>query len=403
MKTINTNIVIFGAGVAGLWLHNQLNALGYHCLLIEKNTIGGTQTLSSQGIIHGGIKYTLNGILSRSASEISDMPSRWLQCLKGEGDIDLSLVKILTRNQLMWSKNNLSAKLTSFFSSKALNSKIKPVSIKNRPNVFQSDQFQGNLYQLNEPVIDTYSLVKNLSFLQESRILKLTKNYKFIKDDQGLNSIILDNRLTIIADQFIFAAGEGNADLLKDVEQTSPIMQKRPLQMILAKGNSLPSLYAHCIGTNAKPLLTITTHPQEDGSKIWYIGGNIAEEGIKKSPQELIATSKLSLKNLIPWINTDNLQWATHYVNRAEPLQNNLSRPDAAYVHQWKNLITAWPTKLALTPNLADKIIKEIEHKNFQKISSQENDHCHTTLLEWKKSNPLNMTPTLWETAFNAL
>ena len=71
--TLRPDIVIFGGGIAGLWLINRLNAAGYQCLLLESATLGGDQTLASQGIIHGGLKYALGGNLSNESEAISAM------------------------------------------------------------------------------------------------------------------------------------------------------------------------------------------------------------------------------------------------------------------------------------------------------------------------------------------
>ena len=78
----SADVVIIGAGIAGLWLHNRLNNMGFHALLLENKTIGNAQTLSSQGIIHGGAKYALNGIFSKATQAIGAMPDRWKSCLQ---------------------------------------------------------------------------------------------------------------------------------------------------------------------------------------------------------------------------------------------------------------------------------------------------------------------------------
>ena len=44
---LKPDILIFGGGIAGLWLINRLNAAGYQCLLLETDTLGGDQTLAS--------------------------------------------------------------------------------------------------------------------------------------------------------------------------------------------------------------------------------------------------------------------------------------------------------------------------------------------------------------------
>ena len=57
--TLRPDIVIFGGGIAGLWLINRLNAAGYQCLLLESATLGGDQTLASQGILEAAMDNSL--------------------------------------------------------------------------------------------------------------------------------------------------------------------------------------------------------------------------------------------------------------------------------------------------------------------------------------------------------
>jgi len=65
MKPLNTlvrvDVAIIGGGIAGLWLLARLRQRGYGVLLIESERLGTGQTISSQGIIHGGTKYALRG------------------------------------------------------------------------------------------------------------------------------------------------------------------------------------------------------------------------------------------------------------------------------------------------------------------------------------------------------
>ena len=87
-------IVIFGAGIAGLWLFHRLRRLGYHTILLESKGIGGGQSLSSQGIIHSGMKYAFGGIWDKDIraliSILSQMPDRWEKSLKIGDEVDLS-------------------------------------------------------------------------------------------------------------------------------------------------------------------------------------------------------------------------------------------------------------------------------------------------------------------------
>ena len=57
---MQVDVLIFGGGAAGLWLLDELARRGDRVLLLEAVRPAG-QTIASQGIIHGGLKYTLQG------------------------------------------------------------------------------------------------------------------------------------------------------------------------------------------------------------------------------------------------------------------------------------------------------------------------------------------------------
>ena len=103
----STDIVVFGGGVAGLWLLNRLRNEGYGVILLESNTLGCGQTVASQGIIHGGLKYAMTGSLTGASNVIADMPARWRNSLQGSieetFDIDLSNVRVTSDHYYMWS------------------------------------------------------------------------------------------------------------------------------------------------------------------------------------------------------------------------------------------------------------------------------------------------------------
>lgn len=394
-QQLNTDVVIIGAGIAGLWLHHRLNDLGFHALLLENGQIGRGQTLSSQGIIHGGSKYALNGILSKASQVISSMPARWKACLDGNGEINLSKVKQLAEHQLLWSKDRLSSKMVSFFASKALSSRMQPVDKKERPAVFTHPAFKGALYQLDEPVLDVPSLLTELVRPWHERMLLVAENASYLWQQSGqhIESLLLGDEYEIHAQQFVLTAGEGTEAILASLNQQKPAMQRRPLQMVLCKSQQadkpLPMMYAHSLGSGSKPIATISSHKDKTGNVVWYIGGNIAEEGVGKSKDKLIQEARQLLKDILPWLDLPELEWATHPVNRAEPKQSSLSRPDTAFVSTQDNLHVCWPTKLALAPDLADQAISALEKSGLKPGSYQNPDYPHPDIAD-----------SLWDRAF---
>jgi len=392
--TLNTDVVIIGAGIAGLWLHHRLNDMGIHAILLEHGDIGQGQTLSSQGIIHGGSKYALNGVLSKAAQVISTMPARWKSALNGEGDIDLRSVRKLADHQLLWSKDKLSSKMVSFFASKALSSRMQRVDKREAPALFQDAGFKGTLYQLDEPVLDIPSLLTKITEKWHSRMLLVPKDrqYHWQRTGQKVETVQIGD-MTIHAKQFVLTAGEGNEALLQSLGIKQPAMQRRPLQMVLCKSHDstqpLPTIYAHSLGSGSKPIATISSHKTQQGETVWYIGGNIAEEGVGKSRNDLIAEAQQLLNNILPWFKLPDLDWATHAVNRAEPKQSSLTRPDNAFIDSQQNIHICWPTKLALAPDLADQVLKAINVDSIEKQTYDNPDFPHPEIAK-----------PLWDRAF---
>ena len=357
--TLDTDICIIGGGIAGLWLNARLRQAGYQSLLVERGALGGGQSVKSQGIIHGGIKYALGGKLNAATEAIAGMPERWRSCLAGEGELDLRGVRVLSEHHYLWSPGSLISNLAGFFASKALRGRVEQVKGKALPTVFNDPGFRGKVYQLGELVLDVPSAITRLAELSGDGLVADSSPHLLRADDGSISGVQLHGA-TIRAQRYVLTAGEGTDALMQEWGESEPAMQRRPLQMVLVKGADLPPLFAHCLGASPKPRLTVTTHPCEDGQWCWYLGGELAEQGVNQTADALIDAAKRELAELLPWINLENCQWTTLPVNRAEPAQSGLVRPDNAYVQAKGNALISWPTKLALAPNLSDLVLEEL-------------------------------------------
>ena len=355
-SAMSTDVLIVGAGVAGLWLTARLRQQGYSTVLVERASLGGGQTLKSQGIIHGGAKYALHGALTGASEAIADMPRRWREALAGEGELDLRDTRLLSEAHYLWSPGTLAGNLTSFFASKAVRGRVDQVKGEQLPPALQDPRFKGKVYRLAELVVDVPSLLANLMRLAGDSLLAGERITPLHEDGQlvGLN---VDDR-QIHAQRIILSAGAGTEQLLRDLGIEQPAMQRRPLHMVLVKGPTLKPLYAHCLGGGPKPRVTVTSHPAADGQWVWYLGGDLAEaDGVARDPAAQIAAAQKELGQLLPWIDQAPLQWATLRVDRAEPAQSGLVRPDNAFLAEQQRLLVGWPTKLALAPDFADRVL----------------------------------------------
>lgn len=364
-QVLSTDVLIVGGGVAGLWLAARLRSQGYPTLLVESASLGGGQSVKSQGIIHGGAKYALHGALTGASEAIADMPRRWREALAGDGELDLRPVRLLSDAHYLWSPGSLAGNITSFFASKAVRGRVDQVKGEALPPALQHPKFKGKVYRLAELVLDVPSLIQRLADLAGDGLLA-GHAIEPLREGDELVGLVVDGR-AIRAQRIVLSAGAGNEALLQALGIQQPGMQRRPLHMVMVKAPSLKPLYAHCLGGGPKPRVTVTTHPAADGQWVWYLGGDIAEaDGVARNEAEQIAAAEKELRDLLPWIDLSAAQWATLRVDRAEPSQSGLVRPDNAFLADQGRLLVGWPTKLALAPDFADRVIAALERDGVQ-------------------------------------
>ena len=364
-QSLSTDVLIVGGGIAGLWLNARLRRLGYSTLLVERGSLGGEQSVKSQGIIHGGAKYALHGALTGASEAIADMPRRWREALSGSGELDLSGVRLLSEAHYLWSPGTLAGNLTSFFASKAVRGRVDQVKGEQLPPALQDRKFKGKVYRLAELVLDVPSLITRLAELAGDGLLA-ARDIQPLRDGTQLSGLRVDGR-EIRAQRVVLSAGAGNAQLLATLGIEQPKQQLRPLHMVLAKGPALKPLYAHCLGGGPKPRVTVTTHPAADGQWVWYLGGDLAEaDGVARDEASQIKAAQQELAELLPWVDQSATRWATLRIDRAEPAQSGLVRPDNAFLAEDGPLLVGWPTKLALSPDFADRVLAALQRDNIQ-------------------------------------
>ena len=363
-ETLKTDVLIFGGGVAGLWLLNRLRNAGYQAWLFEQDRLGTGQSIASQGMIHGGIKYALGGKLTTATTTIADMPAHWKKCLAGEGDVDLRGCNLLSKDYYMWPRNSIRSRLNAFLGSKALEAKVSTVEKADYPDFFK-DRISGPLYRLQDIVLDVPSLLSTLSNAQAENIFSIDwQQARLVPDTQGgIDCLEFNNGQRIQAQQYVFTCGAGAEALMKDFDLPITTMQRRPLRMVMVRHTINEPLYVHCVSDRLSmtPEVTITSHKNAAGEPVWYLGGEIAEQGIHQTDEELIKAAQAKLREMFPWCDLENASWATLAIDRAEEKQAGGKRPDDISIAQNNNLMVCWPTKLTLAPNLANQVLARMQ------------------------------------------
>jgi glycerol-3-phosphate dehydrogenase len=355
---VDVDVVVVGGGIAGLWTLARMRKQGYNAVLLEAEALGAGQTRYAQGIIHGGTKYALTGKITASSEAVANMPSIWRACLDGSGEVDLRNASLISDAHYLWSTANLASKITGFFASQVMRARTTALQPQQRPAIFQHGDFRGNIYRLDEPVFDTLSVLRALAGPVMSSIVAVKKQSLQLQSSALKFEASNGSEYELGFRKLILMAGQGNEGLLRSAGLSQPEMQLRPLKMVMMRGGLTEKVFAHCMGAGVNPRITITSHTDHDNNIVWYLGGQLAEEGVKRTDSEQIKKAQREVAELIPWQNLDAVQWATLDINRAEVQYADGHRPDTFFAGEQGDIITAWPTKLALAPMLAQQVIE---------------------------------------------
>lgn len=358
---MQVDVLIFGGGVAGLWALDDLVGRGFHAVLLEANGLGSGQTIAAQGIVHGGLKYTLQGLMTRSAMNIREMPGIWRDCLAGTRRPNLGRTRIRSRSCYLWRTESVTSKLGMIGARWGLRAAPQALSESEIPEILAG--CPGTVACVDEPVISTASMLEDFLNQHRERILKISPvdGLELRVEDRQLRCVRLTDpcsgqQLEIQPACAVLAAGSGNAGLRELCGLDPRNMQRRPLHMVMVRGN-LPLLNGHCVD-GAKTRVTITADRDSQGRTVWQVGGQVAELGVAMDPLTLIRHTQAEIEAAIPGIDLAEAEWSTYQVDRAEGLDEKGRRPDASRVLREGNIVTAWPTKMALAPIAAREILE---------------------------------------------
>lgn len=356
MDAMPVNVAIFGGGATGLWLLDALRRAGHSAVLAESRGLGAGQTVSCQGILHSGLKYSLQGLLTAAAREAREMPELWRRCLNGIEAPDLSDVAVLAQSFYLWGTESaasqfglLGARLGLQVTPQAVLPHEAPEPLANPP---------GALYRVDEQVISPTALVESLAARHREHIIRIetpepgdfngasTGHVKRLRlrAAGGARSMVIET------DWVVFAAGPGNNLLRQHVGLEGTVMQLRPLHMVLVRG-VLPEFHGHCID-GARTRVSITSGRDATGRVVWQVGGQLSEEGVALDPRTLMRRARAELRAVMPGLDLSRTEWATYRIDRAEGATLTGGRPDSYRLLQDGNVLTAWPTKLVLVPQL---------------------------------------------------
>ena len=355
----HVSVAIVGGGIAGVWLLRILSDLGINAWLFEAEGLGAGQTLASQGMIHGGLKYQLHAGRDGLGESLAHMPDFWRACLRGQGAVDLRGAETSSDHYYLFSPGGMANRLTAFLGSRMIVGRAEKCSRDYYPEALRHNDFSGSVYQLQDVVLNVPSILNALTSTCAHRCFRGSAKVDGVHNGQ-ITSLFCNGE-HITADCYVFCAGAGNDALIADSPLAYVKMQRRPLKQAIVTG-ALPTLHAHVASplSGTKPRVTITSH-ESDAGTTWYLGGALAETGTTRSDPEQVSFTRSELVELFPWLSFDGCTFDTLDIDRAEPDQLSGGLPDSPFVEKVGNAIVCWPTKLTLAPLMADFALSHIK------------------------------------------
>ena len=248
----------------------------------------------------------------------------------------------------------------------ALRSRPQPVPPGERPAIF--DAVPGQVLRVAEPVFETRSVLRALARPHLERLVRVKgpEGIELSSRSGEIDTVTLrgeSGEILLRPRSVVLAAGTGNEGILSRLGLDAGIAQRRPLHMTLLRSPDLPLLHGHCVDGN-RTRVTVTSGHDDRGSVVWQLGGELAENGVGRSAEDLMRHASREIQQALPALDLTamrDVEWATYRVDRAELKTRRWARPDGAFVNGSDDIITVWPTKMVLAPNAAEKVDALIE------------------------------------------
>lgn len=355
--------VIFGGGAAGLFTLSRLIDAGFAALVLEREALGAGQSRCAQGIIHGGVKYSLAGLAGADAKAIGDMPERWRRMLDGREAPELPRSALRANHGWLWRADGFAGRLGMLGARLALRTKPTSAAVEERPEPLRG--VRGEVLRLPEPIVDPVAVLAALAERHAGLVAR--------HDDSTLEVLGVGDRVRLRASidthsgpaqveidsaRVILAAGAGNESLRGRFGCEPGRTQRRPLHQVLVRSPSLPWLDGHCVSGDSTRV-TITSARDDAGRVVWHCGGELAEGGVSLDRRAQVRRAAAELREVLPDAPLDGAEFAAYRVDRAEPLEGG-RRPDDARVIEEGPVLSLWPTKLALAPRAADLVLERM-------------------------------------------
>lgn len=367
----DVDVLIAGAGVAGLLLAFELTKLGYSCLVVEKEGIAARQSGHSHGYLHAGYIYLRGN--RRLVSQLNDAREKWKSYLQEIGGI-----QAITQHSIIGFENSTSAN-SALQAWRYSDLDVNEIERASFPVELFASEAVSRAFKTDEPSYDFPEFLSNLANnLPINSIVKAElRSFKLCGNAISSVEIECDGAIRSITPRFlVLCAGEGNGEIIDaSLGKHRSISKIRTSYMMIIEGERLSDLslimpenqfYGHFMVSrpgsgNTRWLL----------SNYLSVGGAV---GLNERASRLWSTSMLRVvTKLFPRLPLEKLRFGVYPAPKAEYRRDPEYLPDGKVIENFgiENLSAVWPTKLTLSPLIVNDVADQIQRTLNQPSKSE--------------------------------
>jgi len=365
---IETDVLVIGGGVMGLWLLNDLRDRQYRAVLLEHRELGGDQTSHSPVYIHQGHMYNRRIELARRLKALWPSWQSWLEEHGAEANVPSHFGFVspgdAEERERFWDEVGLSYRRVPI--PPALEGGLVKVACET-PEVCLSPRWL--VAELSRKVMDSTCLVREISHIDlddtRTRVLRV-------------EAIAAEGeRLVVQPKALVLAAGASNQGLLELTAggrrsltgRMQHSQQVRGTHILVVKGEK----------THLEPLTgvfpihrgSLQIYTRDLGEQtVWLVADHrtkliaFVEDWIEYGSSWWLPDVVGLVSKFVPrcFAERERLRWGVYEAPKVEGSAGG-EIPSEERVEQFgfRNLWVVWPTKLTLAPLASLAVLNELE------------------------------------------
>ena len=354
MKTYECGeVLVVGGGAAGILACERLREDGRDVTLIECAAIGAEQSNHSHGYLHRGFIYAApSAALVRELGRGADAWAARLQG-RGLGAVASSATVVITDAYSSQAAATAWAKAGLFFDG---------------PTHVEAGDRRRSAYRFstNEQTFDFAPWFRTVSSHEllgvrtvRGRALRLIREGNEVT---GVDARVAGERVRLVADVYVLAAGVGNLELVSTVTRYRGEAINRTSHMFVLRSTGLQPISLVAPDPRLYGLFVVSRG--DDGATVWLASDFVSFSGDLSGTHAAAMWVRAVVRNLEAATGSlprRGFEWAVYPAPKGE-LRPNRGTLDVHRTQKYglHNVLVGSPSKLTLAPLLADQLADEV-------------------------------------------